>query len=353
MTTVKERNIRDWAREAINTIQAEATRQGQTNLVKLKLPGFRYVDMYLKDESAHASGSLKHRLAQSLFLWGICSGKIGPHTTIIECSSGSTAISEAYFANLLSLDFKAIVPKRTAQRKIREIEFYGGECVLVEPHEIYEIAAKQACETDCYFMDQFTYAERATDWRGPNNIAAAIFEQMKSERCPEPDWIVVGAGTGGTSTTIGRYLRYSGRGRNSRLCVVDPENSVLYDHYKTRKTNLVSAHSSRIEGIGRPRVEPSFFPELVDEMIQVPDAGSMAALRYLEGLTGRQLGGSTGTNFFGAYQLALELEDRKEPASIVSLICDDGQRYADTYHNEDWVRAQGLDPSEYERLFRH
>ena len=343
---------REWARQAIQVIRAEANRQGQTNLIKLKLPGFRYVDMYLKDESAHASGSLKHRLAQSLFLWGICSGKIGSESTIIECSSGSTAISEAYFANLLSLNFKAIIPKCTAQRKIHEIEYYGGTCVLVEPHEIYEAATRYAGGADCYFMDQFTFAERATDWRGVNNIAAAIFEQMKAERCPEPDWIVVGAGTGGTSTTIGRYLRYSNDGSSTRLCVVDPENSVLFDHFKTRKPNLVSAYPSRIEGIGRPRVEPSFFPELVDRMIQVPDAGSIAALRFLDALTGRKVGGSTGTNFFGAYQLALELEARQEPASIVSLICDDGQRYADTYHNKDWVSAQGIEPEQCHNIFR-
>lgn len=343
---------REWARQAIQTIQAEAKRQGQTNMVKLKLPGFRHVDIYMKDESAHASGSLKHRLAQSLFLWGICSGKIGPQTTIIECSSGSTAISEAYFADLLSLDFKAIIPKNTARRKIREIEFYGGECLLVEPQEIFRTAAAHASEADCYFMDQFTFAERATDWRSENNIAAAIFEQLEAERCPDPEWIVVGAGTGGTSTTIGRYLRYSGRGHNTKLCVVDPENSVLFDHYKTREPNLISACPSRIEGIGRPRVEPSFFPELVDRMIQVPDASSIAALRFLETLTGRRVGGSTGTNFFGAYQLALELEARQKPASIVSLICDDGGRYADTYHNNEWVRRQGIEPGKCHDIFR-
>jgi cysteine synthase A len=346
------RPARDWARDAIQTIRAEANRQGETNLIKLKLPHFRYVDVYLKDESAHATGSLKHRLAQSLFLCGICSGKIGPDTTIIECSSGSTAISEAYFANLLSLDFRAIVPKNTAPRKIREIEFYGGDCMLGEPDEIYAAATKYAGEADCYFMDQFTFAERATDWRGSGNIAAAIFEQMKAERSPEPEWVVVGAGTGGTSTTIGRHLRYSNQGQHTKLCVVDPENSVLYDYYKSRNPSLVSAHSSRIEGIGRPRVEPSFFPELVDRMIQVPDAGSIAALRFLETLTGRQFGGSTGTNFFGTYQLALELEARREPASIVSLICDDGQRYADTYHNVEWVQSQCLAPERYADIFK-
>jgi cysteine synthase len=76
-------------------------------------------------------------------------------------------------------------------------------------------------------MDQFTYAERATDWRGDNNIAESIYEQMARERHPVPCWIVVGAGTGGTSATIGRYIRY--RRLQTRLCVVDPENSAFFD----------------------------------------------------------------------------------------------------------------------------
>ena len=75
-------------------------------------------------------------------------------------------------------------------------------------------------ETGGHYLDQFTNAERATDWRGNNNIAESIFEQMGQEPHPIPDWIVVGAGTGGTSATIGRYIRY--RRHATRLCVVDP-----------------------------------------------------------------------------------------------------------------------------------
>ena len=321
-------------------------------MIKLKLPGFKHVSVYLKDESSHASGSLKHRLARSLFLWGICSGRIGKNTTIIECSSGSTAISEAYFADMLSLRFKAIVPKSTASRKVQEIEFYGGECVLAEPHEIYATAESHGANADCYYMDQFTYAERATDWRGTDNIAAAMLQQLNAEQSPAPTWIVVGAGTGGTSTTIGRYLRYSGEAPNTKLCVVDPENSVFYDFYKNRNPDITSATPSRIEGIGRPRVEPSFFPELIDRMIQIPDSASIAALQYLESLTGRRFGGSTGTNFFGVYQLALELEAEQKPASIVSLICDDGLRYADTYYNPKWLKQRALAPEQYAHIFR-
>ncbi len=106
-------------------------------------------------------------------------------------------------------------------------------------------------------MDQFTYAERATDWRGNNNIAESIFAQLSHEQHPVPTWVVVGAGTGGTSATIGRYVRY--QRFDTRLCVVDPENSAFFPALDGRRPGR-HRPGSRIEGIGRPRVEPSFVP---------------------------------------------------------------------------------------------
>ncbi len=98
---------------------------------------------------------------------------------------------------------------------------------------MYAEAERLAEETGGHYLDQFTNAERATDWRGNNNIAESIYEQMGQEAHPIPDWIVVGAGTGGTSATIGRYIRY--RRYATRLCVVDPENSAFFPSYAQRR----------------------------------------------------------------------------------------------------------------------
>ena len=139
------------------------------------------------------------------------------------------------------------------------------------------MAADLADSSGGYYLDQFTYAERATDWRGNNNIAESMFAQLSREPFPIPVWVVVGAGTGGTSATIGRYMRL--KKYFTRLCVVDPENSAFYDGWRNRDA-AVTAAGSKIEGIGRPRVEPSFVPSLVDRMIMVPDAASIAAMRW-------------------------------------------------------------------------
>jgi cysteine synthase A len=98
-----------------------------------------------------------------------------------------------------------------------------------------------------------------------------------------------------------------------------------------------------VEGIGRPRVEPSFVPGVIDRMLRVPNAASYAALRVLERIVGRRFGGSTGTDFCGALQLACEMRQRGEAGSIVTLACDGGERYLDTYYDDAWLQAQGHD----------
>ena len=329
---------KDWLNEAILRIEADFCRSVDTHLIPLNIPAFSEhgIDLYLKDESTHPTGSLKHRLARSLFLYALCNNWLCEGKTVIEASSGSTAISEAYFANLIGLPFIAVMPKSTSSEKIDRVKFYGGTCHLVNSSmEMYSTAKELALELDGHYMDQFTFAERATDWRGNNNIAQSIFAQMSLERNPIPKWIVVGAGTGGTSATIGRYLRY--QRYDSQICVADPEGSVFMDYYKTQDPNLCS-NGSKIEGIGRPRPEASFIPSLIDHMIQVKDVDSISAMRILSNILGRKVGPSTGTNFIAMLELAQELKEQKLSGSILSLLCDSGDRYLNTYHNADWVK---------------
>lgn len=325
-----------WIKHAISEINADYQRSADTHLIRLALPAFPGIQLYLKDESTHPTGSLKHRLARSLFLYGLCNGWIKEGTTIIESSSGSTAVSEAYFARLLGLPFIAVMPSCTAKLKIEQIEFYGGRCHFVESAcEIYAASEKLARELNGHYMDQFTYAERATDWRGNNNIADSIFRQMSHEPSPVPAWVVMSAGTGGTSATIGRYIRC--QGYETQLMVVDPENSVFMDYWQQRDASLRGTVGSKIEGIGRPRVEPSFIPDVVDSMMRVPDAASVATAQWLETQLGRKVGASTGTNMWGALQLAAQMREEGKTGAIVTLLCDSGERYLDTYYNPQWV----------------
>lgn len=340
---------REWLDDAVRLIEADSRRSADTHLLRYPLPSAwcEGVDLqlYLKDETTHITGSLKHRLARSLFLYALCNGWISENTTVIEASSGSTAVSEAYFAALLGLPFIAVMPKSTSASKIRLIESQGGRCHFVaKSSEMYPEAERLAEETGGHYLDQFTNAERATDWRGNNNIAESIFEQMHFEAHPIPDWVVVGAGTGGTSATIGRYIRY--RRHPTRLCVVDPENSAFFPAYAAGDRSITTGVSSRIEGIGRPRVEPSFLPDVVDRMVVVPDAASVAAARHVSAVLGRKVGPSTGTNLWGAFGLLAEMLAEKRSGSVVTLLADSGDRYADTYFDDDWLKKRDLDPGD-------
>jgi cysteine synthase A len=286
---------RAWVRWVVQRIEADFQRSADTHLLPLDLPSYGDVRLYLKDESSHPTGSLKHRLARSLFLYALCNGWLRPGCCVVEASSGSTAISEAYFARLLRLPFVAVMPRHTSAAKVAAIRAQGGECHAVDdPLSVYAVAEQLARLRGGHFMDQFTHAERATDWRANNNIAESIFDQMRLEPEPVPCWIVAGAGTGGTLATLGRYVRY--RGHGTRVCGVDAERSVLFDHYVSGDQQLRLACGSRIEGIGRPRVEPSFMPAAIDEMVQVPDALSIGAMHALSRRLGRRVGASTGSN---------------------------------------------------------
>lgn len=331
---------REWVAAAIRKIEADFNRSADTHLIPLALPGFEGIELYLKDESSHPTGSLKHRLARSLFLYALANGWLREGRPVIEASSGSTAVSEAYFARLLGLPFIAVIPATTSPEKIAAIEFHGGRCHLVERAcDLNCESERLARETGGHFMDQFTYAERATDWRANNNIAESIFQQMRHEPYPTPTWLISSPGTGGTLATLGRYVRY--RQHCTRVLCADAERSVFFDAYVSGDRGLTLDCGSRIEGIGRPRVEASFLPEVIDAMVKVPDAWSLAAMHYLARRLGRRVGGSSGTNLIGALVAARQMVAAGEKGSLVAILCDGGERYATTYYDPVWLARQG------------
>src|SRR5262249_2390690 len=151
----------------------------------------------------------------------------------------------------------------------------------------------------------------------------------------------------------GRYIRY--RRLPTRLCLADPENSVFHRHLADRSIRTFSGPPSLIEGIGRPRCESSFIPELIDRAYAVPDAASLAAARVLSRRLGRSCGGSTGTNMWAAAQVIGEMVRRRADGAVVTLLCDSGERYRSSLLDEEWLEYRGIEtrPNEdkLERFF--
>jgi cysteine synthase A len=152
---------------------------------------------------------------------------------------------------------------------------------------------------------------------------------------------VAGAGTGGTLATLGRWVRFAGL--DSSVCGVDSERSVLFEHYARQPHADLLEHGSRIEGIGRPRVEASFVPDAIDAMVKVPDAWSLAAMHVLSQALGRRVGPSTGSNFIAALVCAGWMRDAGQSGSVVTLLCDSGDRYASSCYDSAWCKQQGID----------
>jgi len=178
--------------------------------------------------------------------------------------------------------------KSTSIQKITEIKRYGGDCFLVDSTNlIYAESERLAKEFNGYYMDQFTHAERASDWRGGNNITDSIF----------------------------------------------------YDYYLTGDKLLINGKASLIEGIGRPRVEPSFIASVIDNMLCVSNKQSIAAMLWTASLLGRKVGGSTGTNMFGVLKLAQKMIEQGQTGAIVTLMCDRGERYTHSYYDKQWVAS--------------
>jgi cysteine synthase A len=332
---------RAWNAEALACLRREAARSADTHLLQLRFPAFPGIDFHFKDEAAHPSGSLKHRLARSLFLYALCNGRLQAGQAVVDASSGSTAISEAWFARLLGLPFVAVMPACTAPPKIEAVRALGGHCELTDADTCPQQRAREIAAAGACFLDQFGLAERATDWRGNNNIAESILGQLAQEPHPEPAWVVCGAGTGGTSATIGRYLRY--RGLGTRLCVAEPTGAAFARGWRSRDRSACASQPTLVEGIGRPRVEPCFLFEIVDEVVEVGDADSIAATWLLQDLLGRRYGGSSGTNLVACLRLAARMRERGERGSIVSLLCDRGERYHDTLFDPAWLARHGID----------
>ncbi|MFJ4184254.1 PLP-dependent cysteine synthase family protein [Kitasatospora sp. NPDC089509] len=331
------RDDRTWAIDTIAAIRDEL-RPERTKLTRIPLPdAFEQngLTLHVKREAEQPSGSHKHRLAAALLTHAVSSGWLSRNQPVVEASSGSTAISEAWYCQKLKIPFYAVVPAGTAKEKLQAIRDLDG-AVIPTTGDIVQHARRVAARYDGHFMDQFTYAERAYDWRGTEGLAQELLDDLKDLK-----WFVMGAGTGGTATSVARHARYSGS--RLRVCVPDPDHSAFFDGWYWRDPT-VTDQGSLIEGIGRPRVEASFVPATVNRMIRAHDAASVATMRVLaKGDWNIQAGPSTGTGVFGAIRVLLGMLKAGESGGVATVMCDPASRYTNEYYDDAWLKEKKID----------
>jgi cysteine synthase A len=331
-----------WAAEAVRRLLGEDA-NAPTPLRSLPLPAEWGVDVHLKDESAHPTGSLKHRLVRAMYVHAVTTGGIRAGMPVIAATGGAVAVAGAYFARLLDLPFIALVPEKTPPDVLARVERWGGECrVGRQPAAIITDEARAlAGQLGGHFLDHYAQAGTAVATARLPTVADELFDQLPDGR--PPVWIVVGAGTGATSAAIGHRLRR--QGHPTRLAVADPENSAYFPAWASGCADYTTGMPSRIPGVGRPRVEPGFLLELVDLVVPVPDAAAIAATRWLNDTAGIAAGPATGTSLWAVCHLVARMLAQGVRGSVVTLIGDGPDPYRDTHLDERWVAAQGLDPA--------
>ncbi|GAA1269775.1 PLP-dependent cysteine synthase family protein [Saccharothrix xinjiangensis] len=328
-----------WVRDAIAVLTADRAAEVATPLRRFPLPDDWPVTLLLKDESARPTGSLKHGFARGLLLDALSRGLVDGRTPLVDAASGNTAVAEAHFARRLGLPFTAVAPSRTGRAKLDRIEALGGRTHLVDPPlAVYERARELAADTGGHYLDHLANLAGAVD--SPLSAPGLAAEIVAAAH---PRWVVLGVGTGASSRLVGRHLRR--RGLPTRLAVVDPENSAYFPGWATDCPDYSTGMPSRIEGIGRPRLEPAFDASVVDLVIPVPDAASVAAMRHLHAVTGLRAGPSTGACLWGACHLLHRMRQAGERGSVVMVVGDSGEPYADTCYDDGWVSRNGWDLS--------
>ncbi|HJR08563.1 MAG TPA: cysteine synthase family protein [Pyrinomonadaceae bacterium] len=290
-----------------------------------------------KAEYLNPTGSIKDRMAIHLIEKAEQAGLLGPHSTIVESTSGNTGASLAMVCAIRGYRTILVCPDKVSDEKIRLLEMFGAKVVITptdrpstSPESYYATARRIAAETPgAFFVDQLAH---------PDNIEAhyvstgpEIWEQTNGQ----VDCVIIGAGTGGTVSGVGRYLKE--RNPDILVVAVEPVGSVFHDWFKEQRMTQPATYL--VEGIGDDILPETLDFSVIDDILQVSDAECFQMARRLVAEEGIFVGGSSG----GAVSAALRfVESRGTLSTVVTLLPDSGFRYMSKSFSDTWMRAHGL-----------
>jgi cystathionine beta-synthase len=312
---------------------------GWTPLIRLgRIASGLRTPIYAKAEYVNPGGSVKDRIGLAIIEDAERRGELRPGGTIVEGTSGNTGVGLAIAAALKGYRCVFTMPDKMSQEKVRLLKAYGAEVVItptaVPPDhpDNYVMKAKQlvketpgAVLANQFYNEINPQAHYATT--GPE-----IWEQTKGR----VTHLVAGAGTGGTVSGAGKYLKE--KNPSIRVVAGDPVGS-LYTHFH-RTHNLGEGHPYKVEGIGGDKIPTTIWFDWVDEFRQVPDRVSLMMARRLAREEGILAGGSTGLNVALAMDIAREVDDPS--ALIVTILCDTGERYLSKVFNDEWMQENQM-----------
>lgn len=314
---------------------------GRTPMLELRKLDTGPCRLFAKLELMNPAGSIKDRIGLSMIEGAEREGKLNPKgdppPTIVEATAGNTGLGLALVAGQRGYRLKVVVPDKMSQEKIQHLRAMGAEVVLARsdvqkghPEYYQEVAARIARDTpNSLYVNQFGNphnAEAHFDTTGPE-----IWEQLAGR----VDAVVLGVGSGGTLTGIGRFLR--SKKPDVKIILSDPMNSML--HPLVNEGKRVEAGSWLVEGMGEDFVPDICDLSLVNEAIGVTDADAFMAARELLAKAGILAGSSTGCLVHAAM---VWCRRQTKPLNVVTLVCDTGAKYLSKFYNDFWMIDNGF-----------
>lgn len=315
---------------------------GHTPLIKLSRmmsPGM--ANVYGKCEFLNPTGSVKDRIASYIVEKAEREGKLKPGGTIIEATAGNTGLSFAMVASIKGYRCIFVLTEKFAGEKVSMLKAYGAEVVMT-PSNVSADSPDSWLKTAERLVREIPGSFYVNQFQNPDNVAAhykITGPELWNQLNGAIDCFVAGAGSGGTVTGVGRYLKEQAAqlGKKVQIVCADPDGSSYYDtFYKSPK---ITKRPYRVEGVGNDFIPGTLDLSVVDEVRRVTDRDAFFTARLLSRTEGLFTGGSTGVNLYAALQIARELGPGK---NVVTILCDSGNRYVSKMYNDEWMRDQGF-----------
>lgn len=294
--------------------------------------------LFLKLENQNPGGSIKDRVARSMIEAAEADGRLKPGGTIVEATAGNTGLGLAQVAVMKGYDLILIVPDKMAREKILHLRAMGVDVRITRSDvgkghpEYYQDMAQTIAQgiPGALYANQFE--NPANPHAHETTTAPELWEQMDRDI----DAVVVGVGSGGTLTGLGRFFQK--HSPKTQMILADPAGSILYDYVTTGTYG--EAGSWIVEGIGEDFIPANAQMDLVSKAYSIPDRESVETARLLLEKEGILAGSSSGTLLAAALRYCRE---QTEPKRVVSLVCDTGGKYLTKMFNEVWVAAHGFE----------